>query len=147
MAEVAFHFNAPDKLGYACRLLRKIANSQSRAVVLLAENEIATLDAQLWTFAPLEFVAHCRANAPAHVLAHSPVVLTDRLDAALPHQEVLVNLSPKWPQGFDAFARVIEVVTVDESDRQSARQRWKRYSEMGLNLIRHDLNLRESTAG
>ena len=30
MTEVAFHFNAPDKLGYACRLLRK-AVGQRRA--------------------------------------------------------------------------------------------------------------------
>ena len=30
MTEIAFHFNAPDKLAYACRLLRK-ANSHTTA--------------------------------------------------------------------------------------------------------------------
>ena len=31
MTEVDFHFNAPDKLGYACRLLRKaVANGRAR---------------------------------------------------------------------------------------------------------------------
>ena len=32
MTDVAFHFNAPDKLAYACRLLRKAVGSGSRVV-------------------------------------------------------------------------------------------------------------------
>ena len=33
MTEVAFHFNAPDKLAYVCRLLRKATGSGARVVV------------------------------------------------------------------------------------------------------------------
>ena len=51
------------------------------------------------------------------------------------------------PNGFDAFTRVIDVVSLDEADRQLARQRWKRYTELGFDLVRHDLNLREPAAG
>ena len=48
MSEVAFHFNAPDKLAYACRLLRKAVGSGARAVVLA--------DARPnWNFEPIEF--------------------------------------------------------------------------------------------
>jgi DNA polymerase-3 subunit chi len=145
--EVAFHFNAPDKLAYACRLLRKAVGNGARVVVLGAPQDMTQLDTLLWSFAALEFVPHCRADAPAELLAHSPLVLASHLDVALPHQEVLVNLGQTMPEGFDAFTRVIEVVSLDEADRQQARQRWKRYTELGYSLVRHDLNLRDTAAG
>jgi DNA polymerase-3 subunit chi len=50
-----------------------------------------------------------------------------------------VNLSHAVPEGFDAFERVIEVVSQDEADKQSARLRWKHYAERGLDIVRHDL--------
>lgn len=147
MTEVAFHFNAPDKLAYACRLLRKALGSGARAVVLASPSDVTQLDGLLWTFSALEFVPHCRADSAPELLAHSPVVLAPDLQGNLPHRDVLVNLGQTWPEGFDAFARVIEVVSLDDSDRQSARQRWKRYTDLGYTLIRHDLNLRETAAG
>ena len=33
MTEVTFHFNAPDKTGYACRLLRKAVGTGAKVVV------------------------------------------------------------------------------------------------------------------
>ena len=35
MTEVTFHFNAPDKLGYACRLLRKAVGKGANVIVTL----------------------------------------------------------------------------------------------------------------
>ena len=92
MTEVAFHFNAPDKLGYACRLLRKAVARGSKVVVTGEPGLMRELDAALWTFAPLEFVPHCQGegSSPA-VLAASPVVLAGSPGSA-PHQQVLVNL-------------------------------------------------------
>ena len=147
MTEVAFHFNAPDKLAYACRLLRKAVASGARVVVLAPEPELAQLDGLLWTFAALEFVPHCHAHSAPDLLAHSPVVLAPEAHANLPHHDVLVNLGQTWPDGCEAFARVIEVVSLDDTDRQLARQRWKRYTELGYTLVKHDLNLRETAAG
>lgn len=56
MTEVAFHFNAPDKLGYACRLLRKAYLRGARVMVLVEERERAALDVALWTIADGEFI-------------------------------------------------------------------------------------------
>ncbi len=138
MTEVAFHFNAPDKLGYACRLLRKAVAKGSKVVVTGESELLRDLDVALWTFAPLEFIPHCRSegSAPA-VLAASPVVLADSPRTA-PHQQVLVNLGQSIPDGFERFERLIEVVTVDEGDRLQARQRWKHYAERGYAITRHD---------
>jgi DNA polymerase-3 subunit chi len=138
MTEVAFHFNTPDKLGYACRLLRKAVAKGSKVVVTAEPALLRDLDLALWTFAPLEFIPHCRseASAPA-VLAASPVVLAESPRAA-PHQQVLVNLGAAVPDGFERFERLIEVVTGDEADRLQARQRWKHYAERGYSITRHD---------
>ena len=137
MTEVAFHFNAPDKLGYACRLLRKALARGSKVVVTGEAELLRDLDVALWTFAPLEFIPHCRAGSAPAVLAASPVVLADAPRAA-PHQQVLVNLGREVPDGFERFERLIEVVTVDEADRLQARQRWKHYAERGYAITRHD---------
>jgi DNA polymerase-3 subunit chi len=50
MTEIAFHFNAPDKLAYACRLLRKAVNSGARVVVTGDAASLQALDTLLWTF-------------------------------------------------------------------------------------------------
>ena len=143
MTEVAFHFNVPDKLGYACRLLRKAAGTGSKVVVTGEADLLRALDTELWTFSALEFIAHCHAgSADAQVLAASPIVLADA-PRATPHQEVLVNLGGRVPEGFERFERLIEVVAQDDGDRQQARLRWKHYADRGYAIKRHDLAARE----
>jgi DNA polymerase III subunit chi len=138
MTGVEFHFNTPDKVGYACRLLRKAVGKGARLVVTGEPALLRDLDTALWTFAPLEFVPHCYGDAagPA-VLAASPVVLSEAPHGA-PHHEVLVNLGPAVPEGFERFERLIEVVTVDDDDRLLGRRRWKHYADRGYAILKHD---------
>lgn len=144
MTEVAFHFNVPDKLGYACRLLRKATGAGSRVVVTGEADLLRSLDTELWTFSALEFIPHCHAaSAEAQVLAASPVVLSDS-PRGTPHQEVLVNLGGRIPDGFERFERLIEVVTTEDGDRQQARARWKHYADRGYAIKTHDLGAREA---
>lgn len=138
MAEVAFHFNVEDKLGYACRLLRKALRGGRRCMVVLDGPDVATLDQALWTFVGNEFVPHARVGAPAAVVRHSPILLGERVEAGWP-ADVLVNLGGGIPEGMDTFERVVDVVSLDEQDRQLARQRWRHYAEQGHSLVRHDL--------
>lgn len=146
MTEIAFHFNASDPQGYVCRLLRKALGRSAQVVVTAPSATLDALDAALWTFSPLDFVPHCRADAPAQVLQASPVVLAPALSDALPHHDVLVNLDVQVPRGFERFARVLEIVSTQEQDRQSARARWKHYAERGYKIVRHDLAQQDGTA-
>ncbi|MEK9950708.1 MAG: DNA polymerase III subunit chi [Curvibacter sp.] len=142
MTDVAFHFNAPDKQAYACRLLRKAVAAGSRVVVTAPDDALARLDTLLWTFSQTDFIAHARAPGDAGLLAASPVVLTSAPAAAgLPHRQVLLNLGTALPDGFEQYERVIEVVSLDEDDRLQARARWKQYTARGYTIQRHDLNL------
>lgn len=143
MPEIAFHFNAPDKLAYACRLLRKATAGGARVVVTAPAEDLARLDTLLWTFSQTDFIAHARVPADGELLVASPVVLTEASASPdLPHREVLVNLGGQMPAGFESYERVIEVVSLDEADRQHARTRWKAYQGLGYDIQRHDLNLK-----
>ncbi len=138
MTEIAFHFNAPDKIGYACRLLRKAVAGGAHVVVTGADEVLHELDLAIWTFAPQAFVPHCllAGSAPA-LIAASAVLLG--APAASPRHDVLVNLGSTAPDAFARYARLIEVVTTDDEDRTAARQRWRHYADHGYALVRHDL--------
>ena len=144
MSDVAFHFGAPDKLAYACRLLRKATASGSQVVVWVSDADCAQLDADLWAVGPTDFVSHCTATAPDAMRQRSAVELCSSWDeVAASNAGILVNLAHGFPTGFERFPRVIEVVSVDEDDRAAARDRWKRYTAQGVAIQRHDLNLRK----
>lgn len=144
MTEVTFHFNAPDKLGHACRVLRKAVAAGAKVVVTGDGALLRELDIALWTFSPLDFVPHCRDGAsPAAVLTASPVVLAESPRSA-PHQHVLLNLGSAVPEGFERFERLIEVVTVQEEERQLGRRRWKHYAARGYAIKSEDLAPKET---
>lgn len=137
MTEVAFHFNLPDKLAYSCRLLRKAYAGGARVVVTAEPNVLAQLDQMLWTFSALEFVPHCRTDADAATLAATTVLLAESVaDGA--SAEVLLNLGQSIPDGFERFARCIEVVSQLDEDRAAARRRWRHYADRGYALKGHD---------
>lgn len=140
MPDVAFHFNAPDRLGYACRLLRKAYLRKARLFVWVATGDLARLDSALWTMGAGEFVPHCRADDPELLKVRSPIQIGDQLPDERGNL-ILVNLRHDMPDEPAAFNRVIEVVTLDEADRAPARERWRQYKALGLEPQRHDLQL------
>ena len=139
MTGIDFHFNTPEKVGYACRLLRKAVGARGARVVVVADAPMLdAVDQALWTFAPTDFIAHCRSDGDPGQLARSPVVLAESGDAALPHRQVLVNLGLEVPGGFERFDRLIDIVSADEVDRQAGRRRWRHYADRGYSIQRHD---------
>ena len=138
MTDVAFHFNAPDRVAYACRLLRKAVSSGAKVLVTGASPLLSQLDSALWSFSPVDFVPHCRIEDEERVVAASPVILAPSTQSS-PHRQVLLNLHDAVPAGFEAFARVIEIVGSGDAGRQLARSRWKFYADRGYVITRHDL--------
>ena len=138
MPEVAFHFNAPDRLAYTARLLRKAYLKGVRVAVLAPRPAIDELDRLVWLVGQGDFVPHARPGDPPAVLQHSPIRLTDSLPEAQ-GMPVLVNLHDEPVPESARFERVIEVVGLDEADRAAARQRWRAYVAAGIEPQRHDL--------
>ena len=133
MTEVAFHSGVPDKLGYACRLLRKASRQGSRVAVVGDPKELARLDQALWTFEQEEFVAHLRVRAGESVapaLRRTSIWLCEG-DPSAAEASVLVNLGPQMAAGFERFERAVEIVSTDADDATAARQRWRHYVAAG----------------
>jgi len=142
MTEVAFHFNAPDKLAYACRFARKVHRSGARLVITAPPATLQVLDRMLWALAPQDFLAHCHSDADEELVHASPVLLAVDV-ASTSHHEVLLNLCGEVPEGFARFDRLVEVVSAqDEADRAQARVRWRHYASRGYSIVRHDLVLK-----
>ena len=133
MTRIDFHTNIPDKLAYACRLARKAYGSRAR-VVLLAENaaQAEQLNASLWTVSDLDFIPHVLAADP--LAPQTPVVITDDESIALPHHEMLINLTRRRPANFSQFARVFEIISTDEEDAAEGRKRYVAYKKESYQL-------------
>ncbi len=144
MTEVSFHFNAPDKLAYACRFARKAMRHGMRLVVTGRASDLQALDRMMWNIGPTDFVAHAVAQGDPDVVHASPVLLAaDPMQVA--PRDMLLNLGEHIPSGFEQFQRVVEVVSAtDEEDRQGARHRWRQYKAQGYEIVRHDLVLKDN---
>jgi DNA polymerase-3 subunit chi len=138
VVKVEFHSGVSEPLAYACRLLRKAQGAGTRVVVHGPAATLDRLDQMLWTFDALSFVPHLRLSGSARATpaqARTPTWLVDDLKA-VDDREVLVNLGDDVVPGWDAFARVIEIVGVDGSS--AARQRWRRYAQSEkADLVHH----------
>jgi DNA polymerase-3 subunit chi len=133
MTRIDFHSNVPDKIAYACRLVRKARAANSRMVLLAQDpSQLAALDQALWTFSEHDFLPHVVAGS--ELAAQTPVILTEADDAELPHHDVLVNLSARTPASFARFERMIEIVSAAEEDKAAGRERYKFYQQRGYPL-------------
>jgi DNA polymerase-3 subunit chi len=135
--KVEFHSGVADKLGAACRFLRKAQDAGATAVVCGDRDSLDRLDVALWTFDPLSFVAHVRVKGaePLAALVPTRTWLVDDAGAVAP-RELLLNLGPDMVEGWESFARVVEIVSAEPADADAGRQRWRQYSARpGLDLV------------
>lgn len=145
LTEVSFHFNVPERVGYACRLLRKATRHGAQVVVTADGATLADLDQALWAFDPIEFIPHLLLRPGVAVperMRSTPVWLAEQTADAIAATDahgVLVNLGLDAPEGFESFERLIEIVSNDEADRGAARLRWKHYANRGYAIVRHEV--------
>jgi DNA polymerase III subunit chi len=136
MTRIDFYVNVEDRARTACMLSAKALEREVRLFVLTAgEAETARIERLMWCQPQLSFVPHVRAQ---HPLAGQTPVIVDHVFDPLPHDDVLINLTDDTPAVFSRFARLIEIVSVDDADRQRARARWRFYAERGYALASHD---------
>ena len=137
---IDFHFNVPNRLLYACRVVRKArANNMTVAVWTRDAHRLAYFVRQLWRFEPTCFNLH--VSDYFYLAAETPIVYhTD--EKLLPARDVLLLLDDEvpddWKSLFSRFGRVIDIVGAAESERQPARERFKIYRSAGLAPVAHD---------
>jgi DNA polymerase-3 subunit chi len=133
MTRIDFHSNVPDKIAYACRLVRKARNADFRIVILARDHaQLAELDDLMWTFSEQDFLPHVKIDDALAV--QTPILLT--VDPAMesPHHQILINLSDAPPAHFARFERMFEIVSSDDTDKSAGRERYSYYKQRGYPL-------------
>ena len=128
-----FFGNVADKIGYACRLVRK-ARAANCQVVLYSDDhaQLQALDDALWTFSELDFLPHTMADDA--LASHTPVLLAGDARSELPHRQILINLSVTTPGNFAQFERMFEIVSANATDAAAGRERYRFYQQRGYPL-------------
>jgi DNA polymerase III subunit chi len=141
VTEIDGHYNMPDKVGYACRLLRKaVAGHGARLVVVAGPEVLDAIDSGLWRLSASDFIAHCRGSDEVHIVSRSPIVLGASAGSAPSDRPILLNLGAELPERFERFERLIDIVGSDEADRQAGRLRWRHYKDRGYAIRSHAWN-------
>ena len=144
MTRIDFYVNVEDRARTVCTLGAKVLARRMRLFVLTTgEEETARMDRLLWCQPQLGFLPHVRAG---HSLAAQTPIIVDHVSEPLPHDQVLLNMTDEPPSVFSRFERLIEIVSLDDADRQRARQRWRFYADRGYALTSHDLARGDTTA-
>lgn len=140
MTQIDFHTNVPDSVAHVCRLVRK-ASAQEDPVqmVILAKDkkQMLAIDQALWIFPEHDFLPHAMLDEEA--AEFSPIVLAESGQTDLPHHDILINLTEDVPQEFAQFARLFEVISLDDAGIQAGRQRYHHYRQRGYALQHHTI--------
>jgi DNA polymerase-3 subunit chi len=132
MTRIDFHSNVANKIDYACRLAHKAFSAKNTIVIMANDADLSALDRMLWTFTELDFLPHVAADHP--LAAQTPILLAKSEHTALPHHQVLINLSPETPAQFASFERVIEIISTQETEIAAGRARYSFYKQRGYAL-------------
>lgn len=142
MTRIDFHSNVPNKIAYACRLIRKARAADCRIVVLAKNREqLAAMDEALWTFSEHDFLPHVLLDDA--LAAQTPILLTANDAMESPHHHILINLSDTPPAHFARFERMFEVISSNDADKSSGRDRYRYYQQRGYPLTHFVADIHE----
>lgn len=141
MRRVEFHHGIGNKVGYACRLLRKAHRAGAQVVVTGDASTLQALNQELWVFDEQEFLPHVLQGdvAVPERLHASPIWLAVDPSTAPGQRPVLVNLGHEVPSALDRFERLFDLVSSAPDDRQEGRRRWKAYAALGWEVHPHEV--------
>ncbi len=141
MTEVDFYIlkdKSPQAgMQFSCRLAEKIFKGGHEVYINTdSEQQLKQLDDLLWTFRQGSFLPHavCTSNEPEA----TPILLGHAIEPEGP-SDVLVNLAEDIPAFFSRFSRVTELVSGDDTQRETARTRYKFYKDRGYTVRSHQL--------
>ena len=137
MTRISFFHGANDRLQAAAKWIAEAQRSDAPCVVYTPlKAQADALDRLLWTAVATGFTPHCQADSA--LAEETPVLIATHLDT-VSHDRHLVNLSNEIPPGFDQFAHMTEIISLNDDVRLPGRERFRFYREQGYPLESHDL--------
>ena len=138
MTQIDFYTHVENKLQTLCSLAAKALARNVRMLILTPDAETTErVDKFLWTQPAIGFLPHCRGQ---HRLAPLTPIIVDHVAEPVPHEQILVNLCDDCTPLFSRFERLIEIVSLDDADRDRARNRFRFYRDRGYEIRSHDLS-------
>lgn len=124
-----------EKVRFACQLTDK-AWQQGYRIYLQTNTllEAQQLDDMLWIFKQDSFIPH--GIYPEVAPATVPVSIGYQ-QTSPPEMDLLINLTEEMLPYYQQFKRIAEIV--DESARESGRERYRCYRDHGCHLLSHDI--------
>ena len=145
MTQIDFYVQVDDRQETVRKLCGKALGANAKLAIWCVDQAAGQrLSRLLWSIPATGFVPHCFAADP--LAARTPIVLAWE-DGAFPHDQILINLRDEVPGFFSRFERLIEVVSADAADKQSARDRFRYYRDRGYAIRTHDMTGNTNGAG
>ena len=122
---------------FACKLAEKAFRQGHQVFINTASStQLQQLDDMLWTYRAGSFVPH---GIYREDLSGTPPVMLGHATEPADCHDVLVNLADEVPSWFCRFERVAELVSGNDSQRTTARQRYRFYQDRGYTLKSHNI--------
>lgn len=131
---ITFHIleksNNQQALLHACQLIEKHHQDGERIYIHAATKAQADqFDQLLWTFKDDSFIAHQVCPTDTTV----PVQIGYDASHAVT-ADILINLSGTFPEFYANYKNTVEIVFADPTVQQLARERFKKYRDLGCEL-------------
>lgn len=121
----------------ACKLAEKAWRAGMKITLFTASpEEDRLLDDLLWQFRPASFIPHATISAPT--LAGLGCVISHQgLNEGF--MDMLINLSPNVPPGFEKFERLAELIDENEAIKKEGRVHYRFYKDQGYAIETHQM--------
>lgn len=123
---------------FICILINKIWQQGYSVYIHTGSKDAAqALDNLLWTYQDISFVPHTLSdmNQPNNekiCIDWHPEINTD--------YDIFINLADEIPQDMDKFARIVEIVAGNETDKKIAREHYRQFRNLGYELHNHTID-------
>ena len=128
------------RLDLVCKLAEKACGRSQKVFIYSTQRALLEdLDARLWDFRPMSFIAH-RLLPKSHLLNqedNDPLLLST--DDPGSDRQILMNLDSNVPPFFSRFERTLEFVNKDAEVQAAGRERYLFYKQRGYPLNHHNL--------
>jgi len=139
MTRVEFYFNVPDKIAKVSELCANALAKGHKLTVFSRDDAMSEeLQYRLWQYSDASFLPSVKAGDALSQL--TPVVF-DVNGECLSQDDILINLQTDHPPFFSRFRVLVELVGNDDTDKASARTRFRFYRDRGYEIKSKDMAL------
>ena len=127
--------HTPDQ--FVCQLVQKIWQQGHQVYIHTDHEEQASqLDTRLWTYSDISFLPHQIYTSSSET--NAPISIGWQHQFA-GNSDVMINLNHAIPAFCHDFARIVEIVTLDEANKNTGRAHFRDYREKGYEIESHNL--------